>query len=126
MPIQLTRTIKILLIVNVIAFVVQQTADRFFGAQVLSIFALTPALFVNKFHLWQIVTYSFLHADVPHLFLNLLILAFIGGELDALWGSRRFLRYYFFCVVMAGLAYLFFQLIVTDGLNAPMVGASGG
>jgi membrane associated rhomboid family serine protease len=126
MPIQLTRTIKVLLIANFAAFVIQQSADRFFGAELARIFALTPSLFVNQYYLWQIVTYSFLHGDVLHLMLNLLMLAFIGGELDLLWGSGRFLRYYFFCVAVAGLVYLLFQLLVSGGLNTPMVGASGG
>jgi len=125
MAVQLTRTVKILLALNLGIFIVQQTADRFFDAGFLHLFALTPSLFVVKLHIWQIFTYAFLHGDVMHLFLNLLMLAFIGGELDRLWGSRPFLRYYFVCSTFAGLLYLFFQVFVTDGLHVPMVGASG-
>jgi membrane associated rhomboid family serine protease len=62
-----------------------------------------------------------------HLFFNLLMLAFIGSEIEAAWGRARFLRYYFFCATAAGLAYLLIQLFIGsgEGLHVPMVGASG-
>ena len=126
MPIRLTKAVKVLLIACFAAFVVQQTADQFFGANLQGIFALTPSDFALHFRFWQIFTYAFLHADVMHLFLNLLMLAFIGGELEAAWGTARFVRYYFFCSVSAGLLYLLFQfLLVRQGLHTPMIGASG-
>ncbi|MCC7440359.1 MAG: rhomboid family intramembrane serine protease [Bdellovibrionales bacterium] len=125
MPIQLTRTIKILLVANLVAFVVQHSVDQFLGGDLQGLLGLVPAAFVGKFHLWQLFTYPFLHADVVHLFLNLMMLAFVGGELDALWGSRRFLSFYFFCSTVAGTLYLLFQIFVSHGLHVPMVGASG-
>ncbi|MCM2277848.1 MAG: rhomboid family intramembrane serine protease [Oligoflexia bacterium] len=62
-----------------------------------------------------------------HLFLNLMMLVFIGGELEAVWGTARFLRFYFFCSLSAGVLYLLLQLLIwgESGLQTPMVGASG-
>lgn len=128
MPIRLTKAVKALLIACVALFVIQQSADQFFGANLLGWLGLIPATFFYEYRYWQILTYSFLHGDVMHLFFNLLMLAFIGGELEAHWGTRRFLRFYFFCVAAAGALYLFLQMMVWkgQGLQTPMVGASGG
>ena len=125
MPIRLTKTVKILMISCFAVFLIQQTADQFFGANLLGIFGLVPSGFVQDHRFWQLFTYAFLHADVLHLFMNLLMLAFIGGEIEAAWGVARFLRYYFFCSVSAGLFYLFLQVIVRGDLHTPMIGASG-
>lgn len=127
MYVRLTRAVKAIMIACFVAFVVQNTADQFFGGNLLSIFALVPNGFLLEFRFWQIFTYPFLHGDVMHLFLNLLMLAFIGGELEAVWGTPRFLRFYFFCSTVAGVLYLLLQVMVWggSGLYTPMVGASG-
>lgn len=126
MAVRITPMIKFLLITCFATFIVQQTADRFYGADLMGWLALVPYGFVNGHRFWQIFTYAFLHADVMHLFLNLLMLVFIGGELEASWGARRFLQYYFTCSMAGGALYLFFQLLMSgDGLRTPMVGASG-
>ncbi len=127
MPIRLTSTVKTLLIAQVALFLIQNTADQFFGANLLGIFALTPSAFVLKGWVWQIITYAFLHADVMHLVLNSMMLVFIGGELEASWGVKRFTKFYFVCSVFAGFCYLLLQFLFPsgEGLNTPMVGASG-
>jgi membrane associated rhomboid family serine protease len=127
-PIRLTPAVKFFLISCVAMFVLQQGADRFFGANLLGWLALVPSGFVMGLKVWQIFTYVFLHGDVSHLLLNMLMLAFVGGELEVLWGTRRFLQYFFTCSTAAGLLYLFFQLLLwrDTGLNQPLVGASGG
>ena len=77
MGIKLTKTVKILLIANFVAFIVQHTSDQYLGGNFTGLFGLVPAGFVLKFRVWQIFTYAFLHGDVMHLFLNLLLLPFI-------------------------------------------------
>ena len=124
MPMRLTRAVKALLIIYFVVFLIQQTVDQFFGGHILELFALVPSEFFNHHSIWQLFTYSFLHADVMHLFLNLLMLAFMGGEIEAAWGTARFLRYYFFCATAGGVFYLLLQLLVWRA-DVPMVGASG-
>lgn len=127
-PIRLTPAVKGFLIACLAMFILQHGADRFLGTNLQGWLALVPSGFVLGFRFWQIVTYVFLHGDVSHLVLNMLMLAFVGGELEVLWGTKRFLRYFFTCSTAAGLLYLFFQLVLwrDTGLNTPMVGASGG
>jgi membrane associated rhomboid family serine protease len=127
MPIRMTDTIKKLLIVYVAIFIIQQAVDQFMGGHIRSWFALIPVEVLSG-RIWQVFTYSFLHSDVMHLVLNMLILCFVGGEIEAMWGRRKFLTFYFFCATMAGLVYLLIQLLIWNPmyLSLPMVGASGG
>ena len=125
-PLRITPTIKILLITLFASFVIERTADIYLGGDLVSWFALVPKRVVLDFAVWQLVTYSFLHADVMHLFLNLLLLVFVGSELETLWGRKRFLRFFFFCVVSGGAAYLLMTAFATSRMHVPMVGASAG
>ncbi len=127
MPIRLSETLKRLLIVYVVVFVIQQTIDQFFGGHLKAYLALIPNAVLGGY-VWQILTYGFLHADVMHLLLNLLVLAFVGSDIESVWGRRKFLIYYFFCVLSAGLFYLIVQFLISNPLylSLPMLGASGG
>jgi membrane associated rhomboid family serine protease len=128
MPVRLTKAVKVILIACVATFVIQQTVDQFLGGNLLGWLGLIPAGFVFDLKLWQLFTYSFLHADVMHLVLNMLMLVFIGSELELAWGSARFVRYYFLCSMSGGILYLLLQTLVWKGtgLQVPMVGSSGG
>src|SRR3954463_2893470 len=84
-----------------------------------------PGGFESRFEPWQLVTYSFLHANTAHIFFNMLALYMFGGEIERLFGSRFYTQYYLACVVAAALCHL----IITAAMGAapvPMVGASGG
>ncbi len=91
-------------------------------------FALWPlngGIYAPPFEIWQLITYSFLHGGFAHLAFNMFALYMFGSEIERLLGTRRYLIYYFVCVVGAGLA----QLAVAQihgGDPAPTVGASGG
>jgi membrane associated rhomboid family serine protease len=73
---------------------------------------------------WQLVTYSFLHGGLAHLFFNMFGLYMFGSPLEQVFGARRYLVYYFSCVLTAALT----QLVVlgVSGTFVPTVGASGG
>jgi len=96
------------------------------GGQSIGTFALwPPGNFESNFEPWQLVTYSFLHGSMAHIFFNMLALYMFGGEIERLFGSRFYALYYFACVVSAAICHL----IVTAMMGsppAPMVGASGG
>ena len=78
----------------------------------------------RDFFPWQLLSYGFLHGDITHIVFNMLMLWMFGRELEVLMGARRFLTYYFTCVVGAGIV----QLIVAglQGGGYPTIGASGG
>src|SRR5437763_2474519 len=110
-----------LLIANVAVYVLENS-----GMFPTEAFALwPPGGFESRFEPWQLVTYSFLHANLAHIFCNMLALYMFGGEIENLFGSRFYAQYYFAAVISAALCHL----IVTAAMGAPqvpMVGASGG
>ncbi len=72
--------------------------------------ALIPAGVVHGW-IWQLVTYSFLHAGLFHILFNMLTLWMFGSQMEQNWGYRQFLEFYFYCAVAAalvtvGIAYL--------------------
>ena len=77
---------------------------------------------------WQVITYSLLHASFSHLFFNMLMLWFIGAYLELDWGPRRFIECYTFCVVGAALVTIAVSYIHFLGMDprTGTVGASGG
>jgi membrane associated rhomboid family serine protease len=127
MPIQLTRTIKQILIATLATFLIQQTGDQFLGTHLYPALALVPNDFLQQHYLWQLFTYSFVHSDVMHLFFNMLMLGFIGSELESLWGRRTFLTYYVVCTLFAGTTFVALSTLSASGFTAlqPMTGASG-
>jgi len=78
----------------------------------------------DGFEPWQILTYSFLHEGLAHIALNMFALYMFGSDVERVWGQKRFLTYYFVCVVSAALTQLLFLWVTGDLF--PTVGASGG
>jgi membrane associated rhomboid family serine protease len=76
------------------------------------------------FHVWQVVTYGFLHGDLFHLAFNMFAVYMFGGALELVFGPKRYLNYYLVCVIAAAIVQLVFAR-VTGGFY-PTVGASGG
>ncbi len=76
-----------------------------------------------QFQPWQVITYAFVHAGLPHIAFNMLGVGMFGADVERVWGSPRFLNYYLVCAVSAAIA----QLAVTSltGAYYPTVGASG-
>ena len=60
----------------------------------------------ESFHFYQLVTYMFLHGDFNHILTNMFGLFMFGSLLERLWGPQRFLFFYFFTGIGAGLLYL--------------------
>jgi membrane associated rhomboid family serine protease len=91
------------------------------------LFGLIPVL-VMKGEVWQVLTYSLLHAGFGHLFFNMLTLWFIGAYLEGDWGPRRFIECYTFCVAGAALVTIAVSYTHLLGMDprTVTVGASGG
>jgi len=77
-----------------------------------------------SFELWQVVTYAFLHGGLVHLAFNMFALYMFGGPIEQVFGGRRYLIYYFVCVVSAAIAQL--AVSAMTGTVYPSIGASGG
>jgi membrane associated rhomboid family serine protease len=90
---------------------------------------LVPSLAVYQFRVWTLVTYMFLHAGVFHILFNMLALWMFGAELERVWGTREFLKFYFVCGVGAALltvAFAFLPFAFSRWLqDVAIIGASG-
>ena len=97
----LSVAVGALLIVNVIAFLIALLVP---GAQprMVEWFAFWFPRHEN-FGWWQTVTYMFMHGGLGHIFFNMFGLMSFGVVLERIWGTRRFLVFYFLCGIGAGL-----------------------
>jgi membrane associated rhomboid family serine protease len=113
----LTPVIKKLMIIMGIVFLLQMVVSN----RISLTLGLVPILVWKKYFLWQLATYIFLHGGITHLLFNFLALWMFGGELESYWGSRKFLRYFLFCGIGAGIC----TVIFTPYQFIPVIGASG-
>src|SRR2546428_7466564 len=101
---RITPGVKALIIANVSVFVLQILVGQFGGrTDMEQIFGLTPGRVIHDRYLWQLVTYMFLHSTgwLSHLLLNMLMLWMFGTEVERVWGTREFVKYYFLCGIGA-------------------------
>ena len=112
-----------LIAANVAMFLLQQVAPGAIDALALWPLGAEQAGGAS-FAPWQLVTYAFLHGGMLHLAFNMFALYMFGGAIEQVFGMRRYLTYYFVCVVSAALT----QLVVAMLANGiyPTIGASGG
>jgi len=118
--------VKILIAANVLVYLLEYTARGLFEV----LFALWPLQAVggrHLFHVWQLVTYAFLHdtVSISHILFNMLGLWMFGSEVESVVGPRRLLGVYFASVVTAALCQLFVPMLF-GAQPGPTIGASGG
>jgi membrane associated rhomboid family serine protease len=70
-------------------------------------------------HLWQYFTYAFLHANLLHIFGNMIFLYIFGNNINDRMGNLGYLCFYLAGAVFAGIGYVLFEP------NNPVLGASG-
>jgi membrane associated rhomboid family serine protease len=89
-------------------------------------FGLIPSMMINKGYVWQIASYMFLHGSMFHIFFNMYALLLFGSAIEQTWGSKKFLFYYFFTGIGAGLTIFIVNIILYGtGYGIPTIGASG-
>jgi membrane associated rhomboid family serine protease len=97
-----TRGVKWLLIATVVVSILVPISGAF-GENLKVWLAFIPAALTHGF-VWQPFTYTFLNPDPLGLVFAGLGLWFMGGSLEAMWGTRRFVTFYFATSVLAALA----------------------
>ncbi|HTT18790.1 MAG TPA: rhomboid family intramembrane serine protease [Candidatus Sulfotelmatobacter sp.] len=125
-----TRAVKWLVISNAAVFLLKVLLEWLtpaFADWAFYELALVPSL-VMRGAIWQLITYSFLHAGISHILFNMLWLWWFGAQLEMDWGQRKFYEFYFFCVVGAALTTVVVSYTHIAGVQPfiPTVGASGG
>ena len=125
-PGPMSTAMKALIAANVVVFIAQSIDP---GRTVETWLGLIPAYVFGQFRIWQPATYMFLHGGLFHLLFNMLALWMFGTELERMWGTRYFLKFYFVCGVGAGVLTVFFSLMpfgfAEELRTSIVIGASG-
>jgi len=116
--------VKWLLIVNTVIFVLTYLSPFQLQQHIRLVLALSAQAAVRNLFVWQLVTYMFLHGNILHILFNLLTLWFFGSPLERDWGTRRFLKFYFYCGIAAGVCVLVVNILLGDW-GTITLGASG-
>jgi membrane associated rhomboid family serine protease len=132
----LPPAVKNLLIINIIVFL----GSSLVGDTAYEYLALFP-VGSRFFHWWQFVTHMFMHGNFAHIFFNMWSLFVFGPVLERMWGSKKFMLFYFVCGLGAAachelVLHLQIQNLLAEGtaaaqmqasriLATPTVGASG-
>jgi membrane associated rhomboid family serine protease len=101
--IQLTPAVKNILIICVLMFLFKLGMDAQGTDLTLLLGMHYPASPDFKPH--QLITYMFMHANIGHLFSNMLGFVFFGRMLEQVWGTKRFINFF----LLTGLGALLFH-----------------
>jgi membrane associated rhomboid family serine protease len=131
-PGPLSTALKCLIGANVAVFLVQAIAGLFslsLYEQLDWLFGLRPESVLGRLYVWQLVTYMFLHGGVLHILFNMIALWMFGTELEQMWGTRNFLKFYFVTGVGAAILTVLVSLLPFEFAgalrNSIVIGASG-
>jgi membrane associated rhomboid family serine protease len=91
--------------------------------------AMVPARVVHGPRIYELVTYMFIHVGLLHILFNMLALWMFGTELEHMWGTRFFLKFYFIAGIGAGALTVLLTFLPIAPLrhlyDSPIAGASG-
>jgi membrane associated rhomboid family serine protease len=114
----------LLILANVLMFAVEIGSSDAEGQAIVDAFGVTPATLIGgsmPTPVFTLVTYMFLHADLGHLFGNMIFLWVFGDDVEEALGRRRFLLFYLLCGVIGALAFA----ASDPKFGGPLIGASG-
>ncbi len=114
----LPPVVKNLLIINGLCFLAYIVFMSRFGVNLNSILGIYYFQ-SEEFKLYQFVTYMFMHANFTHIFFNMFALWMFGYLLENIWGSKRFLIYYF----VTGFGAMIIQMLVNFYQYYPITNA---
>src|SRR5258706_9522002 len=83
---------KNIIIINVIMFITTVVFERM-GIDLVDILGL-HYFQSEKIHVWQFITYMFMHGGVANIFFNMFAVWMFGTAVENMWGPKRFLNYY--------------------------------
>jgi membrane associated rhomboid family serine protease len=116
-----------LIAINIVVFFIEASAGDA-ETSMLVRYALTPAALTHPTSVFgmlpadiSLVTYMFLHADIFHLFGNMIFLFVFGDDVEEAMGSLRFIVFYLACGIAGALV---FTLSAAQSA-IPLIGASG-
>src|SRR5688572_25090159 len=123
-PGPMSPAVKAIIWANIALFVV-----TLFFTKVIEYLGLVPEAVIERLWIWQLGTYMFLHAGPLHILFNMLGVWMFGTELERLWGTRTFAKYYATTGIGAGVVAVCTSFLPIGALQATYssvtIGASG-
>lgn len=114
---RLPPVIKNLLIINGLFFLAELSIQSVFKIDIVDYLGL-HYFSAEKFNPYQFITYMFLHGGFTHILFNMFALWMFGNVLENIWGGKRFLFYYIFTGIGAGLThYIIFYFQMSPVIN---------
>ncbi len=92
---------KNLLVINILAYLATEVL-KLQGVDLTNLLGL-HFFMASDFHVWQFLSYMFLHGGFTHILFNMFALWMFGSVIERVWGSKKFLFYYIVCGVGAGI-----------------------
>lgn len=93
--------VKNIIIINVLVFLMSIAGKHFMFDNFALYLPTSP-----KWHWWQVVTHMFMHGSFFHLFFNMYTLFIFGTVLERVWGTKKFLLFYFVTGIGAALIHM--------------------
>ena len=123
-PGPVSTALKCLIGANVAMFLL-----TIFVSSLTPLLGLMPAAVISRGFVWQLVTYMFLHGSLFHILFNMLALWMFGAELERMWGTQYFLKFYFVTGIGAAVTTILVGLLPFGFARQVMysltIGASG-
>lgn len=118
-----------------IDFPIVNNAGEQIGVQ--SVYVMPPIEAIGHFsttkafthiEVWRFITFQFLHADLTHIFFNMIGLYFFGPIVERRLGRKLFLAFYLTCGICGAFLYLLLNLLgfLVNEPDTPLIGASAG
>jgi membrane associated rhomboid family serine protease len=134
---RLTPVVKWLLLANAAIFILDYLilplalgleVDKFHPPPIANWGAFSIKSALLNFHIWEFITFQFLHGNFLHVLFNSIGLYFFGPWMERWWGSRKFIIFYLLCGAAGAVFFtlLTFLNILPSGLDSGLIGASAG
>lgn len=125
----MTPGVKFLMIINGTVFLIQEIMHIIIPNQnIIEYFlGISHNGFIRDHLIWQPFTYMFLHGGWMHIFFNLLGLWMFAGELEMVWGRKKFIHFYILSGIGAGffIALMNYVAYTNYSSSSVTIGASG-
>ena len=114
---------KRLILINAAVYVLDLFLRNFTGSDILVRYFGLSFGSLEHFKFWSLISYSFLHAGILHLGVNMLVLYLAGSQLEERIGGRKTLIIYLASVLGGALFFMAASVLTQKGF---LVGASAG
>jgi membrane associated rhomboid family serine protease len=113
---------KTIIVINAAVFLFEQIT-RPDSELIYNYFAASPEETLRHFRLWQLLTATFLHANIWHILGNMWFFWMVGREMESMYGSRDFLAFYLAAAIFSTFVWVVSAALAPE--RQVMIGASG-